>query len=471
MRLNCRTGAELDLPHKIPEATVEANPVAASSPAPGELGSWKEIAVYLGREVRTVQRWERTDGLPVRRLKHAKRGSVFAYREELDRWVELRLQAPSGERAKAEKTQPLGLRNLAVIAVGCGVATLVFLSLHFAHSYDNSSAARRASETPARAAYQRGIYYLNRGKLEDLRESERYFKQAIAADANYAGAHARLAEIRLYLRGRSRYSLHEVAAALDEAERAVQLDPASGEAHEAVATVRAFGLWDWSGGEGEFRQALRLNPESGSAHNGYAELLALAGREEAAISEAERARQLEPLSALAGAGIPWYYYWARRYDEAIAFSRRILPSEPQFDTAQMCIVRSLVAQERWEEARAELIVQMKKDGEDPVKIGLTAAPPKEALRHYYEWDLAKREKQEAVGEGSNFLIGIDLAALHRKEELFDNIRKSFEDRESLPLVMNLEPLFDPFRNDPRFALMARETGLPVPGSPSAKSRN
>ena len=452
--------------HKNPEASVEANPAAVSSAAPGEFGSWKEIAGYFGRDVRTVQRWERTDGLPVRRLKHAKRGSVFAYKEELDRWVELRTQAPSGEKAQAEKRQPPSLRILAVIAVGCAVATSIFLSLHFANPHNNSSAARRASETPARAAYQRGIYYLNRGKLEDLRESERYFKQAIAADGKFAGAHARLAEIRLFLRRRSHYSLHEVAAALEEAERAVQLDPASAEAHEAVATVRAFGLWDWSGGEEEFRQALRLNPESASAHNGYAELLALAGREEAAIAEAERARQLEPLSALAGADIPWFYYWARRYDQAIAFSRKILPSEPQFDTAQMCIVRSLIAQERWEEARAELIVQMKKDGEDPLKIGLTAAAPEEAVRHYYEWDLAEREKRKAAGESSNFLIGIDLAALHRKEELFDNIRKSFEDRESLPLVMNLEPLFDPFRNDPRFALLARETGLPAPGSPS-----
>jgi hypothetical protein len=75
------------------------------------------------------------------------------------------------------------------------------------------------------------------------------------------------------------------------------------------------------------------------------------------------------------------------------------------------------------------------------------------------------------GESSIFLIGIDLAALHRKEELFDCIRKSVEERGSLPLVMNLEPLFDPFRSDPRFAPMARETGLPAPASASTEKRN
>jgi eukaryotic-like serine/threonine-protein kinase len=59
-------------------------------PPQGRLGSWKEIASYLGREVRTVQRWEKNDGLPVHRLFHSKRGSVYALPEELDQWLESR---------------------------------------------------------------------------------------------------------------------------------------------------------------------------------------------------------------------------------------------------------------------------------------------------------------------------------------------------------------------------------------------
>jgi Tol biopolymer transport system component len=47
------------------------------------LDSWKEIAAYLRKGLRTVQRWERTEGLPVRRLGQ---GSVFAYKSELDAW-------------------------------------------------------------------------------------------------------------------------------------------------------------------------------------------------------------------------------------------------------------------------------------------------------------------------------------------------------------------------------------------------
>jgi hypothetical protein len=54
------------------------------------LNSWKKIASYLKRDVSTVQRWERREAMPVHRHLHDKRGSVFAFRSELDEWWESR---------------------------------------------------------------------------------------------------------------------------------------------------------------------------------------------------------------------------------------------------------------------------------------------------------------------------------------------------------------------------------------------
>jgi hypothetical protein len=56
---------------------------------PKTLTSWKEIAVYVGKGVRTVQRWERLIGLPVRRPTDHVRGVVLALPEELDAWMRL----------------------------------------------------------------------------------------------------------------------------------------------------------------------------------------------------------------------------------------------------------------------------------------------------------------------------------------------------------------------------------------------
>src|ERR1700738_3416025 len=55
-------------------------------PDTDRLDSWKEIASYLRREVRTVQLWEKREGLPVHRHFHKRLGSVFALRSEIDRW-------------------------------------------------------------------------------------------------------------------------------------------------------------------------------------------------------------------------------------------------------------------------------------------------------------------------------------------------------------------------------------------------
>lgn len=54
------------------------------------LDSWKEIAVYLRREVRTVQRWEKREGLPVHRQFHSKAGTVCAFKHEIDAWLKIR---------------------------------------------------------------------------------------------------------------------------------------------------------------------------------------------------------------------------------------------------------------------------------------------------------------------------------------------------------------------------------------------
>ncbi len=64
-----------------------SRPPGSPSPADSErLEGWKEIAAYLNREVRTVQRWESKEGLPVHRLLHDKLGTVWAFKPELDQW-------------------------------------------------------------------------------------------------------------------------------------------------------------------------------------------------------------------------------------------------------------------------------------------------------------------------------------------------------------------------------------------------
>src|SRR6266481_717046 len=66
--------------------SIEVTPSPLPDSRGRRLESWKEIAAYLGRDVTTVRRWEKREGLPVYRLQHSKLGSIYAYTSELDAW-------------------------------------------------------------------------------------------------------------------------------------------------------------------------------------------------------------------------------------------------------------------------------------------------------------------------------------------------------------------------------------------------
>ncbi len=81
-------------------------PVATDPPPADKLESWKEIAAYLRRDVSTVQRWERREGMPVHRHHHDKLGSVYAFKTELDAWSATRKAG-----AETDAAQPIDSRR------------------------------------------------------------------------------------------------------------------------------------------------------------------------------------------------------------------------------------------------------------------------------------------------------------------------------------------------------------------------
>src|SRR5438270_13125103 len=92
------------------------------------LDSWKEIATYLKRGVRTVQRWEQEAGLPVHRLLTEKRGVVHAYTSEIDSWWQARssiLAPPPEEEAVASVVSVR--RALAISLVVLALAAVIVL--------------------------------------------------------------------------------------------------------------------------------------------------------------------------------------------------------------------------------------------------------------------------------------------------------------------------------------------------------
>lgn len=128
------------------------------------LESWKVIAAYLGRGVTTVQRWEQQEGLPVHRLPHSRKGSVFAIRSELDTWRSTRAQlgpmhstvvpdelplATHAEGADPRRPKRFSHRSLFLIPLCVAVAVLALTqSLRRTNSGAAMSVARSVVPQP-----------------------------------------------------------------------------------------------------------------------------------------------------------------------------------------------------------------------------------------------------------------------------------------------------------------------------------
>ncbi|HKV62793.1 MAG TPA: hypothetical protein VJO16_12815 [Candidatus Acidoferrum sp.] len=95
--------------------------------SPGRrLESWKEVAAYLGRDVTTVRRWEKREGLPVHRLHHSRQGSVYAYTAELEAWRNERITGATTGGMTANQAPKKVRRfwmpiSLAAVAIGAGL--------------------------------------------------------------------------------------------------------------------------------------------------------------------------------------------------------------------------------------------------------------------------------------------------------------------------------------------------------------
>ena len=134
----------------------------AQTAGSGRLDSWKKIAAHFHRDVKTVQRWEHREGMPVHRHVHDKQGSVYAFRSELDIWWQSRRgKLPdSGDRLPESLSEPppahsppvsaktpdppvtrfmrLITRPSALAATIVAVLLLIYAVFRFSHPADNA---------------------------------------------------------------------------------------------------------------------------------------------------------------------------------------------------------------------------------------------------------------------------------------------------------------------------------------------
>ena len=188
----------------------------------------------------------------------------------------------------------------------------------------------RAVNPEAYEAYLKGRYWGELPTEENLSKSRGYFDEAIEKDPGYALAWDGLAKAYKQLSNwgviPSQDGLPRARAA---AERALELDNSLAGPLVTLAVVKMNCEWDWAGAQRLLKRAIELSPSDGEAHHVYASYLAEIGQKEEAVSEARRARDVEPLSPEYAGNVVWKLYLARQYQEAELEARRISELDPQ----------------------------------------------------------------------------------------------------------------------------------------------
>ena len=321
---------------------------------------------------------------------------------------------------------------------------------------------RYTTSAEALRAYLNARYYYGRRTKEAARETVQYLERAVAIDPQYALAYAALADAYaslVFLRVTTTDDGMKKAKAA--AEQALKLDPTLAEAHSAAGFIKLVYDWDWEGSEREFQIALELNPNESVVHDEYATLLEALGRTGEAIAEANKARELDPLSLFVIRNDGRAYYYARQYDRAIQIWQETAEMDRSFPVVNNWLTWVYEADGKYKESIDSDLRQAATRGMD--------ASSMQSLRQAYEaggwsayWQNNLELHQEMIKDplGDRYEIMQLYRRLQRTDEAFAWLNKACDERSIWMIWLKVDPTLDSLRTDPRFVRLMQRVGLP-----------
>ena len=320
----------------------------------------------------------------------------------------------------------------------------------------------RAVNPEAYDDYLRGrFYWTNRG---DLHKSIDAYQKAVQKDPSYALAYAGLASGYALL-GQVPYDdmppIQAKPKAREAAERALQLDPQLGEAHSVLANVSFSYDWDFDAAEREFQRALALGQNDPTAHQWHSHYCVVRNRLQQALEENSRALALDPVSPLFNTTRAEIYYNARQFDAAIGQARRTIEQYPTYPLAYIWLGSAYREKKMYKNALEQFAQASKLSDNHPAITALyghalalsgDTAGARRALA-----DLQRLAKTRYV---SAFYFAGIYTGLGEKSTAMDWLDKAYKERNDRLVYLNVDPMADPLRSEPRFQDLMKRLHLP-----------
>jgi DNA-binding winged helix-turn-helix (wHTH) protein/tetratricopeptide (TPR) repeat protein len=324
--------------------------------------------------------------------------------------------------------------------------------------------ARHTADSDAEQFYLKGRFYWEKRTPDDLNKAVDFFTQAIVHDPNYAPAYVGLADCYNLMREYTLMPSSEAyPRALAAAQKAVELDDQSSEAHASLGFALFFGSWRIADADHEFRRAIDLNPNNAVAHHWYATYLFTIGRHSEAIQEIERAQSLDPASKsiLADKGD---LLWATgRPDEGAALLKQLATAEPDFVSPHRYLKGIYFAAGDYplylEEWKKEATLMRDTPGlklVDAAGKGLAAG----GFRGMLEGTLDLQKKLCQRGLQSPYITAQTDSLLGNKQEALHYLQIAFDNHDEQVIQINNDLAFNNLHNDPAYRSLVARLGIP-----------
>ncbi len=384
-------------------------------------------------------------------------GSVRRNGDDVDVMVEL-VDAADG-RLRWSQMYHHKLRD--IFAVQAEIVAAIAHELHVGEVGQIDAARRDAPPGGDVVAYQallQGNFYYLRSNAEDTRKAIDYYEQAVAIDPNYAVAFAALAQAGTDYA--TRFSLPPADTATirtraqGAAATALHLAPNLAEAHVAFGYVLAGLDLDMIGGDAELRRAAELAPQNPAITYFYALSQGNLGHFEEAVALFRRTIALDPLSSRAHYKLGYFLLDLARYDEAEAAMHKAIELQPQANHqyAYLAVLEIL-------RGRPAIAREYAQQETSPFWRTWALALTQHASGARADADASLQKLIAENANDSPFQIAEVYALRKQPDEVFRWLEHARVANDAGLQGMLSSPLIAAYRNDPRYAVLAKELRL------------
>ncbi|HZR66543.1 MAG TPA: winged helix-turn-helix domain-containing protein [Terriglobales bacterium] len=306
--------------------------------------------------------------------------------------------------------------------------------------------SEKAIDPAAHEAYLKGYFYWNTLNCGGFETALKYFQEAASRAPDFAPAQIGIADAYFNLGDWRCWPLDTLNKAEIAAQRALELDPQSGAAHDALGELAFYHSWDWTKAESEYSKAIELAPNEAGIHSDYSIFLTAMGRQEQGLTELAKSLQLDPVGEPTNMSAVYVYYLARKYDKGIEQAKKTLELFPKSNATWHWLGQCYERKGMIDEALSAYLQANSGIPEDVTD--LRAAYARGGLKNFYTTQMKQRKRDKK--EIDPVIEAMTYTRLGQGDRALDLLREAYRQHCDGLQFLKTEPVYDPLRNDSRF---------------------